>query len=355
MPGPACTIESLEAALLSKKRVETIISLQFWTFVEEQRQVTAIREKLMHKAFGLSKREQAQRSFEEEVMGRVEHIEAQASAALGDATSLRDQGATAEALRSDMLTYVQAIQEIDQIRSQTAKQLEGHLKTAFGTTANPTFGRKVLKTASGAESGLPARPAPFGRSLSRALSGAALLNAATASKKASQAKAKSIWATMRLAIKLKPVKSNVRAYGLKYQPAQERKSAELPDQSTTLQEAKRVHEETEKTSEEVRALLARVARGKYRKTSSAVAPAPPTVTATAASEDESDMTEMQKQTRNLKLALRESVADARQTYDETEEMVDDITDWLRTKAQERKEEQQKSSEPRKPPKRIVPA
>ena len=67
------------------------------------------------------------------------------------------------------------------------------------------------------------------------------------------------------------------------------------------------------------------------------------------------MTEMQKQTRNLKLALRESVADARQTYDETEEMVDDITDWLRTKAQERKEEQQKSSEPRKPPKRIVPA
>ena len=70
---------------------------------------------------------------------------------------------------------------------------------------------------------------------------------------------------------------------------------------------------------------------------------------------QSDMTEMQKQTRNLKLALRESVADARQTYDETEEMVDDITDWLGTKAQERKEEQQKSSEPRKPPKRIVPA
>ena len=88
MPGPACTIESLEAALLSKKRVETIISVQFWAFVEEQRQVTAIREKLMHKAFGLSKREHAQRSFEEEVMGRVEHIEAQASAALGDATSL---------------------------------------------------------------------------------------------------------------------------------------------------------------------------------------------------------------------------------------------------------------------------
>ena len=183
-------------------------------------------------------------------------------------------------------------------------------QTAFGTTANPTFGRKVLKTASGAESGLR-QGGPFGRSLSRG-SRCRVAERRVRLQRASQAKAKSVWATMRLAVKLKPVKSNVRAYGLKYQPAQERKSAELPDQSTTLQEAKRVHEETEKTSEEVRALLARVARGKYRKTSSAVAPAPPTVTATAASEDESDMRRCRSR-RNLKLA-RESVADARQTY-----------------------------------------
>ena len=71
------------------------------------------------------------------------------------------------------------IQEIDQIRSQTAKQLEGHLKTA--RQLNPTFGRKVLKTASGAES-VCRQTSPIRRSFSRALSGAALLNAATASK-----------------------------------------------------------------------------------------------------------------------------------------------------------------------------
>ena len=50
----ACrTIESLEAAL-EQKRGETIISVQLWAFVEEQRQVH--KGKLMHKAFGLSKR-----------------------------------------------------------------------------------------------------------------------------------------------------------------------------------------------------------------------------------------------------------------------------------------------------------